>query len=554
MKKIYQTALLALACSTAMAQAFFTPTSYRGAMAPAPTPMWTGTWVNWDPQNTVYPTATQTITSNITTNTTWTTGQTYLLQGQIYVTSGAVLTIQPGVVVLGSKSVPGSGLFITTGSKLNAVGTASQPIVFTSDQPAGSRALGDWGGVILMGLASNNNPGGTNYIEGIAPSPLTLYGGGATPNDNDNSGNLQYIRIEFAGYVYAPNKEINGLTFGAVGRGTTIDYIQVSFANDDAFEWFGGTVNCKHLVAYRSLDDDWDTDNGYSGYVQFCLGVRDPNISDNPSISTSEGFESDNDPTATTNTPLTSAIFSNVTDIGPLRGVITATYASGFRRGARIRRNSNLKVFNCLMMDHPRGVMIDGTPCENNAVSGALKYMYNINAGNQTGKVTECVISPTIASTFTCCMPAWYAVTSTNDSLTSTSGILINPYQYLTPDYRPAVGSPALAGASFTNVSFAPAGVLAVKDLTSSNTQMALYPNPASQGATLYFRSDETYNVSVGIYNVNGQLVSEAITSAEIQKGLTELALYTGNLSNGVYFVTVTSQNNRQTIKLVVNN
>src|SRR4051812_30089561 len=219
MKKIYQIALLAFACTSAMAQGFFTPTAYRGAMAPSPTPMWTGTWVNWDPQNTTYPAPTMTVTSNVTANTTWATGQTVLLQGQIYVTSNAVLTIQPGVVIRGSSAIAGSGLFICTGSKLMAVGTASNPIVFTSDQPAGGRSIGDWGGVILMGLANNNNPGGINNIEGIAPSPLTQYGGATSPNDNDNSGDLEYIRIEFPGYVYAPNKEINGLTMGAVGRG-----------------------------------------------------------------------------------------------------------------------------------------------------------------------------------------------------------------------------------------------------------------------------------------------------------------------------------------------
>jgi hypothetical protein len=519
MKKIYQTALLALAFSSAVAQApFFTPTSYRGAMAPSPTPMWTGTWVNWDPQNTNYPAPTMTVSSNITTNTTWSAGQTVLLQGQIYVTSGAVLTIQPGVVVRGSSSVAGSGLFITTGSKLMAVGTASNPIVFTSDQPAGSRTQGDWGGLILMGLANNNNPGGINNIEGITASSLTQYGGGTSPNDNDNSGDLEYIRIEFPGYVYAANKEINGLTFGAVGRGTVIDNIQVSFSNDDAFEWFGGTVNCKHLVAYRCLDDDFDTDNGYNGYVQFCLGVRDPNISDNPTVSTSEGFESDNDPTGSTTAPLTSAIFSNVTDIGPLRGVVTATYSSGFRRGVRLRRNTNLKIFNSLFMDHPNGVMIDGTACENNATSGALKYMYNINAGNKAGKVTECVISPTVASTFTCCMPAWYAVQSTNDSLTSTTGILINPYNYTSPDYRPGSSSPALSGATFTNSSFSTAGVVGIEGLTAEySTLMGLYPNPTNGESVLYIKSEhDAFNISVGIYNMAGQLVRTPVNSYSV--------------------------------------
>ncbi len=140
------------------------------------------------------------------------------------------------------------------------------------------------------------------------------------------------IRIEFAGYAYQPDKEINGITFGSVGSGTVIDYIQVSFANDDAFEWFGGTVNCKHIVSYRNLDDDFDTDFGYRGKVQFGLIIRDPFIADQSAGSTSEGFESDNDGSGSNNGPKTAAVFSNITAIGPLRGNLQATIDPKFRR------------------------------------------------------------------------------------------------------------------------------------------------------------------------------------------------------------------------------
>ena len=123
------------------------------------------------------------------------------------------------------------------------MGTKDLPIVFTSNQPAGSRGLGDWGGVVLLGRATTNQPNGIANVEGITPTSDTQFGGGTSSDDNDNSGTMQYCRIEFGGYVYLTNSEINGLTLGAVGRGTTIDHIQVSFVNDDAFEWFGGTVN-----------------------------------------------------------------------------------------------------------------------------------------------------------------------------------------------------------------------------------------------------------------------------------------------------------------------
>jgi hypothetical protein len=445
MKKIYKAVLLALISNATLAQSsFFVPTNYRGAFDAAPTNMWTDTWTNWDPQNTVYPAYTVDVTSSISVNTTWTSGNVYRLSGQIYVKAGATLTIQPGTIILGNKASTGAGLFIEKGCKLIAQGTVAQPIVFTSDQAPGSRGAGDWGGIILMGKASNNNPGGIANVEGIAPSTDTEYGGGTSPDDNDNSGILKYVRIEFPGYVYAPNKEINGLTFGAVGSGTTIDYIQVSFSNDDSYEWFGGTVGCRHLVAYRGLDDDFDTDNGFSGHLQFALSVRDPAIADNPAVSTSEGFESDNDPTGSTATPQTSARMANITIIGPYRGVVGSAIATGYRRAARIRRNSALKIYNSVLMDHQRGIHIDGSLAEGNATGGLLQFRNNILAGNSPGFVTEVNAGSTFG------IDAWF-VASMNDSLLSTSGILVNPYNYLTPDYRPMTGSPALSNYDFTN-------------------------------------------------------------------------------------------------------
>jgi hypothetical protein len=450
MKKLLNTLVLALFAQAVLAQQTIVPTTYRGAFEPAPAAAWTDSWTNWDPQNTTYGTPTVTVTNNITANTTWTSGNIYLLSGQIYVTNNATLTIQPGTVIMGDKAATGAGLFITRGAKINAAGTASQPIVFTSNQPAGSRNIGDWGGIILLGKASNNNPGGEAYVEGLAPSALTAYGGGVSPNDNDNSGVMTYVRIEYPGYVYQPNKEINGLTLGAVGRGTTIHHIQVSFSNDDSYEWFGGTVNCKYLVAFRGLDDDFDTDNGFNGTVQFGLGVRDPQIADNPSVSTSEGFESDNDPSGTTATPQTSAIFSNMTMVGPLRGNKTATIASGYRRGARIRRNSALKIVNSVFMDYVNGVMIDGALCQALASSNyadnkiGLKFKNNIVAGTKA-IVCEKNTAWNIWGWFT---------NSSNDSISLSSGILTTPYSWTAPDFRPAAGSVAETGASFTDTTF----------------------------------------------------------------------------------------------------
>ena len=179
---------------------------------------------------------------------------------------------------------------------------------------------GDWAGVVLLGNAptnaSFNGQQGVGEIEGGINNSdgLGLYGLGASSNPADNSGILRYVRIEYAGYAFFPDKEINGLTFGGVGNGTIVDYVQVSYANDDSFEWFGGTVNCSHLISFRTLDDDFDTDNGFSGKVQFGIALRDSAVAD---ISKSEAFESDNDANGSQLLPQTKAIFSNMTVIGP---------------------------------------------------------------------------------------------------------------------------------------------------------------------------------------------------------------------------------------------
>lgn len=207
---------------------------------------------------------------------------TYTLKGWIYIANGAELTLQPGTVIKGDKTSKAS-LIVERGGKLHAQGTKSEPIVFTSAQPKGNRKPGDWGGIILCGKAPNNQK--EMQIEG---GPRTRHGGS---DPADNSGTLSYVRIEFAGYPFQANQEINGLTMGSVGSGTKIDHIQVSYSNDDSYEWFGGTVNCKHLIAYKGWDDDFDTDNGFCGKVQFCLSIRDSRIAD---TSNSNGFESDN--------------------------------------------------------------------------------------------------------------------------------------------------------------------------------------------------------------------------------------------------------------------
>lgn len=462
-----------------------TPVTYRGAFAPAPTPMWTDGWTNWDPQNTNYGnTIDSIINTPITSNRVLSGTKTYRLQGLVYVKNGATLTIRPGCILKGDPLVANSSLIITRGSKIIANGSKTNPIVFTSNAAIGQRQKGDWGGIIILGKAHLNAVGGQNFIEGIAQSPDTQYGGGLNPDDDDSSGSLNYVRIEFGGYIFQTNQEINGLTMGAVGRKTSIQNVQVSFANDDAYEWFGGSVNCRYLVSYRNLDDDWDTDFGYNGTVQFALGVRDPNIADNPLVSTSEGFESDNDPSTTGNPllkPYTTGLFSNITEIGPLRGDTSSLIASGYRRAVRIRRNSHLRIVNSVLTDFATGVFIDGinsvTAAQANTVNpgnsnpGNLVFKNNIIAGNKVGRTLE---TNQIWN-----MAGWFGANN-NDSLgTSTAGLLTTPYNYLAPDYRPAIGSLARMKANFNDSAFYHV------DTTGALTSLIICPTVPTTPATI---------------------------------------------------------------------
>lgn len=336
---------------------------------------------------------------SITADTHWTADKIYRLNGYVRVgtdthsgngvaptiSATATLTIDAGTVIYGKTGTPGGTLIVQRGSKIIANGTATSPIVFTSEKAAGSRKAGDWGGVVLCGKAPNNIKGststGTDGIEELEGAYGGFHGGGANADAADNSGTLKYVRIEFAGYPINPNQEINGLTMGSVGSGTIISYVQATYSNDDSFEWFGGTVNPDHLIAYKGLDDDFDTDNGFSGKVQFGLGIRDANIADQ---SGSNGFECDNDANGTANTPFTNATFSNMTIIGG-KATSGTTINLQFQNVAQIRRNAKQDIINSFFTAYPNGIFIDnalGTPGTiANATAGELVIKNNILAG-----------------------------------------------------------------------------------------------------------------------------------------------------------------------------
>ncbi|MBL7928402.1 MAG: T9SS C-terminal target domain-containing protein [Bacteroidia bacterium] len=378
------------------------------------------------------------VQGNITSDANWTSNNTYIIKGFVYVKEPATLTIEAGTIIKGDKNTKGT-LIIERGAKIMAVGTAGKPIVFTSAQPAGQRDYGDWGGIIICGRAPVNLPGGEGTIEGGVGAQ---FGGN---NTNDNSGKLKYVRIEFSGIAFQPNNEINGLTLGGVGSGTEIEYIQVSYNGDDSFEMFGGSVNLKHIVSFRSWDDDFDSDNGFSGKVQFAVALRDPNIADQ---SGSNGFESDNDGQGTTATPYTSAIFSNISVFGPQADGST-TINSQFKRAAHLRRNTQLKIYNSIFCGYPTGLLIDGSLCETNAANNDLQFRNNIIAG--------CATPLAVNSGSTFDITTWFNTSGWNNALfVNNSDLLItNPFNLSAPNFLPATNSPVLAGSSFNNPNLA---------------------------------------------------------------------------------------------------
>lgn len=441
--------------SFAFAQdAFWTPTTYRGAFPVTdntPATNWASGWSNFDPETTVYPTTITTVSADITTNTTW--SGVVKLMNKVYVKNNATLTIAPGTIIRGDKLTQGT-LIITRGAKIMADGTASNPIVFTSNEAVGARNEGDWGGLVILGLAKNNQPGGVAFIEGIVPTTDSQFGGNF---DNDNSGTLKYVRVEFAGIALEPNKEINGITFGSVGNGTVVDYVQVTLSGDDSFEWFGGTVNCKHLIAYRGLDDDFDCDFGFRGKIQFALSIRDKDLYDAPGDSNS--FECDNDAAGSTAQPKTRPIFSNVTLVGA-KGNGTTALPTGekFEKAFRLRRNSAVSVLNSLVTGWEKGLSIEGAPVVANLNGDTMVFVNNIltNFAQPTWNTNNTNTVINSGGSTAAWYNSWWGVDGNDSTQSLTQVNWVNLFTALgvTPDARLAIGSVAATGATFMNPVF----------------------------------------------------------------------------------------------------
>ncbi len=566
----------------------FVKTAYVGALSADAAADWTKTWTNWDPKTANYPAPTDLTTldgtatslpvpgvKDITTTVTLDANKVYLLKGLVVVRSGGKLIIPAGTIIRAQADLSVTpknyaSIIVERGAQIEVLGTVNNPVIMTSTKAAGARDRGDWGGLVLAGRSSHNLLNGTTndnvQIEGFNgisfDANIAKIGGTIL---DDNSGTIEYLRIEFGGLAFEANKEINGLTFGAVGSGTVVNHVQVSYSGDDSFEWFGGKVNSSYLIAFKGTDDDFDTDNGYGGKSQFGIGVRDSAYYDlsyaaATGASTSEGFESDNEATGTAAVkPYTNAIFSNYTMIGPVPvgstwASMNSTTKAAFRRGARIRRNSSLRIANSIFMGYRNFLMVDGDSSLRNTNNPALlalvtpstpvdaqtKQLYFTNnlivnstaAFNTAGDtVANGLVEVSRAKGSLAKLNALDAFVKQTGPLAncintvafSTGTVLVNPLaSSTTPDFRPVAGSPALTCANFDdNPIFE--NLVPIQDVASA-LESPIFPNPISNG-TLHFGRQV---VSYGIFDVKGQLVNYGFDTDQVN---------INGFASGIYFI-----------------
>jgi hypothetical protein len=388
------------------------------------------------------------VTGNITTATTWTSGNIYEIQGIVRVNGGGVLTIEAGTRIEG-LSTQTSALFIERDGQINAVGTALEPIVFTCT--AATKAKGCWSGLFIAGNAhinTDNAQPNSPVIPGRAETGgcLSTQGEGGAPffggcNDDDNSGTLKYVRIEYAGFILAANNELNGLSLGGVGRGTTIDFVQIHAGLDDGIEFFGGAVNAKHLLLTANSDDAFDLSFGWSGNAQFVIVQQD-------SLDSDKGIEADNnEPAGFENTPVTTGQVWNMTLVGEASPTSSSgTLNNNVNDAIQLRRGNAMQLNNAIVLSYVSGLDLDDaatcTAPEPNIQTTLFAGL--VNTGNGDGSDPVCSGATTEVDFIN-------AAGKQNQVVASGAGILIAPFSALTPDFRPASSLPggvSIAGAT----------------------------------------------------------------------------------------------------------
>ena len=582
MKKLILILVAALGFVSSSEAQFFEKVNYIGALESSSAKDWTKTWTQWDPKNAPYGNVsdTNTLSSplgevNITATLTLDPAKVYLLRSLVVVRNGGKLIIPAGTVIRGQSNSQSSPkqyatIVVERGGYIQIDGAVANPVVLTSAKPIGSRDRGDWGGLVLCGKAVNNQ-GNDIQMEGFnnvaLDNTLAKHGG---INDDDNSGSINNLRIEFGGVAFEPNKEINGLTFCSVGRNTTVNNVQVSFSGDDSYEWFGGTVNCKHIIAFRGTDDDFDTDFGYRGAVQFGIAFKDSfyyDLSWNSSsgASTSETFESDNDASGSGRLPLTTAVFSNMTCVGPIPAGMTwsqlsITQKGAFRRGIRIRRNSRLSIVNSIFMGYRNFVMFDGdsvlvnSGVKSNKVSDKNdlfrnNYIYGVKSSAPAG-ATNTGLAEISAGGNVILLDSWIRNSINNNTVDTSKfvpGFLVNTNNFTAPDFRPADLNKQ---PNFEYGILGFYGVTQVK-VAGKVKSVSAYPNPTNGEYTVEFTSTQDFEASVFVTDLNGRIVRN-ISTTDVTAGNNFVNVNLSDLNSGLYFFHIQGGNSNIVYQVVV--
>lgn len=390
------------------------------------------------------------ISADITSNRTLHSDTVYTLRGFIHVQPPAVLTIEAGTTILGDFSVLGSSLFIMRGARIQAVGTADAPIVFTSSRPAGQRQSGDWGGLILIGNATINKAGVVN-IEGTGTDPVANpsvnYGQGTT--DTDNSGTLRYVRVEFAGFGPADGQELNSFTFAALGSGTQLSYLQSLAGLDDSFEWFGGTADAKYLVSYKSGDDHFDMSEGFRGRLQFLIAVQPStqpsiragagNTSGDPVGIENDGCDGNGCTAGRNSQPFTVPLVANFTLIGTGPGTwVDGTGSGGY--GMVLRRGTGGFYVNGLISRWPRGAIgLRDAETQTRITNGDF-ILRNVLVGADNALLFQAGQVPVIDA------GANNIIQVAQNTTALITAAPLQPANAAALDFTPAAGSPATTG------------------------------------------------------------------------------------------------------------
>ena len=578
---------VAVALASQLNGQFIQMVNYAGALSSDESQDWTKGWAEWNPKQASYGVATETTTlndasgiKNITSTVTLDASKVYLLTSTCVVRSGGKLIIPAGTVIRGAADLTATPklyalITVERGGMIEVTGTSTNPVVMTSNKAVGSRDRGDWGGLVLCGKAVNNQ-GLDVQLEGFnnvaVDNTLGKFGG---TDDADNSGVVKYVRIEFAGLAFEPNKEVNSLTMGSVGSKTEIEGVQCSFGNDDAFEWFGGTVSCKKLISYKTTDDDFDTDFGYRGAVQFGIAVRDTAYFDlswnaTSGASTSETFESDNDAAGSGKLPLTSALFSNITCVGPVPldktyNDLTATQKGAFRRGARIRRNSRLSIVNSVFMGYRNFIMFDGDSVlvASGVKSGSISETFNVLRNNfiantaaaSAAGVTNTGLAEVDSKNTPAAMDAWLRDVKNSNKIDDASyvsgAILVDPKNATAPDFRPVTASKINTLANYDAAIFTKFGKFSSVNTLGDVVMTNAYPVPAVDVVNVELFTVSATEVMVSVSDMSGKVVA-SMGSQSLVAGGNAISVPVSDLNNGLYILTVVSNGAKSAYRFTV--